>query len=518
MHSLFNHSGFKLVFAIGMLFTFASGYAQDETESEPSIKPLAPVINIDNSGKLAVHVMFEERELNRTGTIIGPALIAAPLHAVRDADTGEQVTVVHSEGQAFGRIVGEINGVDIAVVNVPSLKVPAEQKMALTLPEIGEPVTVLSRTSNGRATTIPGTLRGSSQGIGRVSLRRNTNAVYYGGAVFDACGYFLGTIAATSSQRDARRATSIGNSISFVTGQRLRATQGYEIPLASAACPTRAAVAAHQKEQEDALKKAEEDRIKAEEAIAQAEEEKKRQEEEQKRKDEEARLKKEAQTASQRAKAAEEARKKAEKEAAAKVADAEGTAKEADKAREEAEAKAEEEAAAKLEALKAAEEKKKLNYIIAASSAALLLLLALIATLIVRKQKRARLSAEHEASNQREYAENLKSHIPPNPYSDCLLYGDESLKLPGSQLPEAAGGVTIGRHPSHAQVVLDRTDVSRSHARFYVRNNEVYVEDLNSTNGTFLNTRRLEPGERYIVQTGDYLKVGDHSFEFRKLN
>jgi len=57
-----------------------------------------------------------------------------------------------------------------------------------------------------------------------------------------------------------------------------------------------------------------------------------------------------------------------------------------------------------------------------------------------------------------------------------------------------------------AEVFLRDPEVSRRHARFETQNGVVYLEDLKSSNGTFLNGRRLaEPLE---VRAGDEIDVG----------
>lgn len=63
----------------------------------------------------------------------------------------------------------------------------------------------------------------------------------------------------------------------------------------------------------------------------------------------------------------------------------------------------------------------------------------------------------------------------------------------------------LGRS-SDAAVVLRDPEVSRRHARFEGQNDVVYVEDLKSRNGTFLNGRRI--GEAIEVRKGDEIDVG----------
>lgn len=57
-----------------------------------------------------------------------------------------------------------------------------------------------------------------------------------------------------------------------------------------------------------------------------------------------------------------------------------------------------------------------------------------------------------------------------------------------------------------AEVFLRDPEVSRRHARFEGQNGVVYVEDLKSSNGTFLNGRRV--GEAIEVRQGDEIDVG----------
>lgn len=44
---------------------------------------------------------------------------------------------------------------------------------------------------------------------------------------------------------------------------------------------------------------------------------------------------------------------------------------------------------------------------------------------------------------------------------------------------------------------------------------EIYVTDLNSTNGTFKNGLRIEPNEMVLIEPGDELRFGEMTFSYR---
>ena len=64
---------------------------------------------------------------------------------------------------------------------------------------------------------------------------------------------------------------------------------------------------------------------------------------------------------------------------------------------------------------------------------------------------------------------------------------------------------TIGR-ARECSFVLDFTEISRLHAQCYVEHLNIFLEDMGSTNGTFVNERRLEIGERYRLRAGDVVR------------
>lgn len=73
--------------------------------------------------------------------------------------------------------------------------------------------------------------------------------------------------------------------------------------------------------------------------------------------------------------------------------------------------------------------------------------------------------------------------------------------------------VVIGRAPE-CELRLDDAFVSSQHARIFARNGSWYVEDLGSTNGTFVNEQRL--GAPAMLQPGDRIRIGRTTVELRR--
>ena len=75
---------------------------------------------------------------------------------------------------------------------------------------------------------------------------------------------------------------------------------------------------------------------------------------------------------------------------------------------------------------------------------------------------------------------------------------------------DLADEVTLGR-AAGCQVTLDDSYVSQLHARVFRRDGVTYVEDLGSTNGTFVNSRPVSAPTP--LRKGDKVKVGSTVME-----
>ena len=97
--------------------------------------------------------------------------------------------------------------------------------------------------------------------------------------------------------------------------------------------------------------------------------------------------------------------------------------------------------------------------------------------------------------------------------ADCLLTGETaggqpiSIKLPGSLL--VGEGAVIGRSPRNATFLIDDDTLSREHARMNVEAEAgLQIQDLDSTNGTRLNGRQLQPRTPATVANDDVIELG----------
>lgn len=68
--------------------------------------------------------------------------------------------------------------------------------------------------------------------------------------------------------------------------------------------------------------------------------------------------------------------------------------------------------------------------------------------------------------------------------------------------------VTVGKMQSSVQMVIDDASVSRLHARFRKQGSAIYLQDLDSTNGTYVNEKQLAIGEENIIKRGDEIQFG----------
>jgi phosphoserine phosphatase RsbU/P len=84
----------------------------------------------------------------------------------------------------------------------------------------------------------------------------------------------------------------------------------------------------------------------------------------------------------------------------------------------------------------------------------------------------------------------------------------------GQSFALSADYAVIGRQPD-TNIYLDSLAVSRKHAQIIRQNDSYFVEDLDSSNGTFLNAVRLTPHTRTHLTEQDTLQIGPYVLSLR---
>ena len=73
----------------------------------------------------------------------------------------------------------------------------------------------------------------------------------------------------------------------------------------------------------------------------------------------------------------------------------------------------------------------------------------------------------------------------------------------------------IGKKKEEADYALEDRSVSRIHARILEEDGILYLEDLNSTNGTYKNGLRMQPYEKRRLERDDELRFGMAEYTFQ---
>jgi hypothetical protein len=78
---------------------------------------------------------------------------------------------------------------------------------------------------------------------------------------------------------------------------------------------------------------------------------------------------------------------------------------------------------------------------------------------------------------------------------------------------DIASGATLGRS-DHAEIRVDDAFASSAHARIFSQGDFMHIEDMGSTNGTYLNGRQLRGVER--LKMADVVRIGDSEYRYQE--
>jgi hypothetical protein len=83
---------------------------------------------------------------------------------------------------------------------------------------------------------------------------------------------------------------------------------------------------------------------------------------------------------------------------------------------------------------------------------------------------------------------------------------------PGTSF-DVGNGATLGRSDG-ADINVNDPFASSAHARIFQRGDYMYVEDMGSTNGTYLNGRQVRAAER--LKVADSIRIGDTEYRYQE--
>lgn len=120
-----------------------------------------------------------------------------------------------------------------------------------------------------------------------------------------------------------------------------------------------------------------------------------------------------------------------------------------------------------------------------------------------REQRREERLVERTMDGQKV---DFSAHIQPR------LIVEESPIIPPGVIFPLEGWITVGR-ASTSDIVLDEQFVSTTHARLLPRGQFYYVEDLGSTNGTFVNEKQVTEAQ---LKLDSRVRIGETTFRYEE--
>lgn len=104
-----------------------------------------------------------------------------------------------------------------------------------------------------------------------------------------------------------------------------------------------------------------------------------------------------------------------------------------------------------------------------------------------------------------------------NANADIILTVSEGLLEKGTQIRvDHQENITVGRTQQN-KLVLAENAVSRKHAIVFRRNDQLFLQDLGSKNGSFVNFKKVDPHEEHLLRHGDKIQLGSTVFTLQIL-
>ncbi|MDM7830181.1 FHA domain-containing protein FhaB/FipA [Cellulomonas edaphi] len=144
---------------------------------------------------------------------------------------------------------------------------------------------------------------------------------------------------------------------------------------------------------------------------------------------------------------------------------------------------------------------------------ALLWIFVLSAIAVLRRDLYGTRIVERRAARKRVVPEAAPQQDAPRPKQQALRLVVTEGPLTGTIVPLGSSSVLIGRAPG-CTLVLDDDYSSSRHARIFPQSGSWFVEDLGSTNGTFLGDQRVESPTQ--LATGTPVRVGQSVIELQR--
>ena len=88
----------------------------------------------------------------------------------------------------------------------------------------------------------------------------------------------------------------------------------------------------------------------------------------------------------------------------------------------------------------------------------------------------------------------------------------DNLNLPELSIDENRKKILIGRCGGDIDYCIGETSVSREHAMLHTDGERLFLQDMNSTNGTYLNYEKISSGESYSLKKGDIISFANEKF------